>query len=397
MITTLVLEHVFDRTPDGFVWTGAAFPYSFFARYLAEFSGIRVAARVREVSTPPPDARRADGEYVSFAAIPFYHGLLGYLRTRSEVRAAAAAAVRRDEALILRVASPIAGTMAKAIRAQGHPFAVEVVCDPWEVFSRQGVSHPLRPLIRRHFTAQLRRQCLACCAGAYVTERALQHRYPVRPGIPSFGVSDVELPPDAFVSAPRPVTAGPFTMVMVGSLAQLYKGPDVLVDAAAYAVTQGLDLKVHIIGDGRFRTLIEQRIQQHGLTERVRLLGQLPAGGAVRAELDRADAFVLPSRTEGLPRALVEAMARGLPCLASAVGGIPELLPSDCLVPPGDAQALGKAIVALGRDLPRRQALAQRNLERARDFADAVLAERRAAFCRAVRDATAAWQATGTV
>ena len=73
-------------------------------------------------------------------------------------------------------------------------------------------------------------------------------------------------------------------------------------------------------------------------------LGQLPAGEMVRAQLDKADLFILPSKTEGLPRALVEAMARALPCIGTTVGGIPELLPSEDLVPPGDVKALAETI-----------------------------------------------------
>ena len=62
-------------------------------------------------------------------------------------------------------------------------------------------------------------------------------------------------------------------------------------------------------------------------------------GHGVTEQLDAADVFVLPSRQEGLPRAMIEAMARSLPCVGSDVGGISELIP-DWVVPPNDPQAL---------------------------------------------------------
>jgi glycosyltransferase involved in cell wall biosynthesis len=261
------------------------------------------------------------------------------------------------------------------------------------VLSPTGVQHPLRPLMRRYFAAQLRAQCAGACAAAYVTEGALQRRYPPAPGALAVGASDVELPPPAFVSTARNVasSSGPFRLAMIGSLAQLYKAPDVLVDAISLCVEGGLDVHLTMIGDGVFRGQIEDQVRRLGLAERISFLGQLAAGETVRNELDRAHAFVLPSRTEGLPRALVEAMARGLPCIGSTVGGIPELLPPQCLVPPGDAPALAQAITRLARDPARQAAESQRNLDRARDFADAVLDARRRRFFSEVADATQAW------
>jgi len=395
MRVVVSLEQVYQRTPDGRIWTQAMFGAGFFARYLRVFDGVTIAARVRDVPTLVGDWQAVEGPGIAFAPLPFYHGPLAYLRRQRELRRAALAAVDPQAALILRVASPIAGLMGRAIRSQRHPFACEVVCDPWDVFGPQGVRHLLRPYLRWHFTRQMRQQCATACAVAYVTERTLQHRYPTAANAPSFGVSDVELSPAAFVDQPRAAAIdGPFRVLLVGSLAQLYKGPDVLLRALARCVGSGLDVHGTFIGDGQFRGQIETLAQELGLTARCRFLGQLSAGTAVRAELDRADLFVLPSRTEGLPRALVEAMARGLSCVASAVGGIPELLPADCLVQPGDDQALATAISVRARDGGRRMREGSLNLARARDFADHRLDAKRLAFYRAVHDATAAWSGT---
>jgi glycosyltransferase involved in cell wall biosynthesis len=102
----------------------------------------------------------------------------------------------------------------------------------------------------------------------------------------------------------------------------------------------------------------------------------------VRAELDAADLFLLPSRAEGLPRALVEAMARGLPCLASRIGGVPELLAEEDLLTPGDVRSTAAQIESALRRPERRARMAQRNLERARDFQEEQLIGRRRQFYR---------------
>jgi glycosyltransferase involved in cell wall biosynthesis len=247
------------------------------------------------------------------------------------------------------------------------------------------VRHPLRPYFRRHFRAQLRRQCAGAAVACYVTERTLQRDYPSGAGTLAFGASDVDLPPEAFVGCVPAARSGPLRAVAVGSLAQMYKGIDVALRALAEARTAGTAVDLTVVGDGCFRPALEAQARSLGLGGTVRFLGALPAGARVREEFDRADVFLMPSRIEGLPRALVEAMARGLPCLASAVGGIPELLPPEVLHPAGDHHALAAGLRALADDPARRARLGAVNLARASDFARERLDGVRSRFLDAVR------------
>jgi glycosyltransferase involved in cell wall biosynthesis len=182
------------------------------------------------------------------------------------------------------------------------------------------------------------------------------------------------------------------TLIIVGTLAQLYKAPDILIEAVGACVQEGLDLELVLVGDGKHRQELELQAADCGLNGHVRFLGQLPAGDAVRAQLDQADLFVLPSRQEGLPRAMIEAMARALPCIGSTVGGIPELLLAEDLVPPDDAPALARKIREVVTDSTRMAHMSARNLKKAQEYRDEVLRERRTAFYRFVREKTKAWQ-----
>ncbi len=393
MNVVVALEHRFDRTPDGAVWSQTMFPYAFWTRYLKVFDAVRVVARVREMSSPQPGWKQADGEGVSFAPVPYYRGPWQYLRFASRVREATRSSVGRSDAVILRVPSTIATSIEAKLRQTGHPYGVEVVGDPYDVFSPGAFRHFLRPFFRWWFPRQLRRQCAGACAGAYVTEQALQRRYPC-PGY-AVGVSDVEISESCLAATSRhPRARGPFTLITVGSLAHFYKAPDILIDAVGTCVREGLDLKLVLVGDGKYRGELESRAASLNLGHRVRFTGQLTAGEAVRDQLDQADIFVLPSRQEGLPRAMVEAMARGLPAIASTVGGFPELLPPEDLVPPGDATALSGKICEVLGDPERLAKMAARNLEKARDYRDEVLRERRIAFYQYVKDKTDEWLQT---
>lgn len=396
MNVLLSLEHRFERTPDGAVWTQAESAYPWMARYLEVFDEVRVLARVLDVPTVPPDWLRADGPGVSFAVVPYYLGPQQYLLRARAVRRAVRAAVTERDAILLRVSSLIADTTIPILQRTAHPYGVEVIGDPLGVFAPGAVRHPLRPLFHWWFPRQLRRECAGAAAAAYVTRAALQQRYPPAPGAYSTSFSDVELPATAFVPTPRPLREqqGPFMLTTVGSLAQLYKAPDVLIDAVALVVQAGLDVQLVLIGDGRHRAELAERAARRGLDDRVTFRGQLTAGAPIQAELDRADLFVLPSRTEGLPRAMLEAMARAVPCLGSAVGGIPELLPPEDLVPAGDAAALARAIEAVLRDPARMARMSATNLARAGEYGEALLHERRIQFFRQLRQITADWLAS---
>ena len=147
-------------------------------------------------------------------------------------------------------------------------------------------------------------------------------------------------------------------------------------------------LTLRIVGDGRERPRLMRLASTLGLDDEVTFVGRLPPGAAVRAEMDASDLSVLPSITEGLPRVIIEAMARSVPCIASGIGGIPELRGPENLVVPGDAAALAQRITDVLSSAPRRQAMAAENLERAWDYHQPVLAARRQGFYEAVRDLT---------
>jgi glycosyltransferase involved in cell wall biosynthesis len=393
MNVVATLEHRFEQTPDGAVWTQTQYPHAFWAPYLDVFDTVRVAARVNAVTTASPGWKRADGERVMFAPVPYYLGPWQYLMRRGQVIRAARSAVGPEDAVILRVPGQIAGCIEPLLRRTGHPYAVEVVADPYDVFAPGSVKHLLSPLLRWWWPRQLRRVCHNAFAASYVTREALQRRYPCPNE--SVGCSDVEISDASLAAAPRPERQETrrIRLITVGTLAQMYKAPHILIDATAVCLRQGLDLELVLIGDGKHRPELEAQAARLGAGERIQFRGQLTAGDAVRAELDRADVFVLPSFQEGLPRAMVEAMARALPCIGSTVGGIPELLPPDALVPPGDSKALAAKIRAIATNPQRLSRMSRENLESARHYRTEILREKRVAFYQYVREQTSEWRA----
>jgi len=410
----IALEHRFLGTPDGAVWTDGTYPRPFWDRYLDAFDAVTILARVRRVARADRLWRRVDDAVVRVHAVPDYQGPWQYLQRRSSIRRSIRAAVLQDAAFILRVPGQIGTIAASMLTARHRVLNLEVVGDPEPVFAVGVNRHPLRAFFRWWYPRNLRRQCARARNVVYVTQAFLQKRYPTGDGrngeeLPvSRGVSDVELGASAFAAsdvrgddraaaiaaAAVDFSRPPVRLASIGAMNQPYKGFTDLLAAVAICRSHGLNVAVTLIGDGPLRGQYEQEAQALGIREHVRFAGQLPAGPAVREELDQADIYLQPSLVEGLPRSLVEAMARGCPCIATTVGGIPELLPMQTLVAPGRPAELAAALKVLACDAARLREASQRNVDVARTYSEAVLAPRRLAFHRAVSAAHQAWSNT---
>lgn len=140
--------------------------------------------------------------------------------------------------------------------------------------------------------------------------------------------------------------AGSARLLTVGSLAEK-KGQAHLLDAMARLRERApdLSLSLELVGTGDLRDGLESQARELGLSEAVHFHGEVPKE-EVAALMRDADLFVLPSLFENLPCVLIEAMASGLPSVATRVGGVPEMLGSEAglLVDPGDPGALAAAI-----------------------------------------------------
>jgi glycosyltransferase involved in cell wall biosynthesis len=145
-----------------------------------------------------------------------------------------------------------------------------------------------------------------------------------------------------------------------------YKGHATLIEALRWLPQEGWRLR--LVGEGPERANVEAKITADGLGSRVTLLGQRED---VETILDTSDLLVLASHSEGLPNAVMEAMACGLPVVASDVGGTRSLLGSGAglLVPPRDAEALAAALTRMIED----PALRARSGERGREMIAASL------------------------
>lgn len=145
--------------------------------------------------------------------------------------------------------------------------------------------------------------------------------------------------------------------VLVGAVGRLDEQKGFATLIAAMARLKGAPVKCAVIGDGPERKRLEALIRKNELEKSVWLLGER---AEIPSWLSAFDVYCLPSLWEGLPNALLEAMALGLPVVASDVDGVPEAVTDGkdgALVPPSDPAALARALKALAADPAKRAAL----------------------------------------
>jgi len=180
---------------------------------------------------------------------------------------------------------------------------------------------------------------------------------------------------------------------VVGSIGCLAARKDygTLLEALARLAPRGLEPELVLVGDGAERGALEERARALGLERRVRFLGERPD---VERLLAGMDVFALSSREEGIPNAVLEAMAAARPVVATAVGGTPEVLENGrtgWLVPPGDPGALADALAEalLDRAEAARRCAAARSDVRERRSIDAMARRHEAFYADALAEAHA--------
>jgi len=231
------------------------------------------------------------------------------------------------------------------------------------------------------YTALERRAAAWCDRIVTLTERGTDEHLTRGIGRPAQYVTVPSGVPTARLRATAPsrpvararlgVDAEAYLVVGFGRLVPI-KGFDLLVEALPRLRAGVPSARLLLLGDGPERSTLERRADALGVADRLHVTGIVRD---VAAHLAAADVVAAPSRNEGMGRALVEAMALGIPVVGAAVGGIPAVIvDGECgrLVPPEDPGALARALVELGRDEPLRRKLGEAAIGRAEAFSTAV-------------------------
>lgn len=335
--------------------------------WLDSFDEVRIVARVE--AEPRQSGRVVEGEGVTVLPVPSYQGAQALVRKFFQVRRLIRCSVTDEYAVYGgRFPGVIGAITVGAGKSIGAKTFAHVVGDPYDLL-KSGVGGWLgakAAIVARFLMVH---QISRVDGAIYVSEKTLQDRYPVAPGAAALVRSGVFLDGETLAAHAKVPDSrrGTTTLVAVGTHDQMYKGHDLLLRAVARLTASGVNVRLGLVGGGSKHEILVQLARELRIEKHVRFYGHVETPRQVREILDGADLFAMPSRTEGVPRALIEAMARGLPCIGSDIGGIPELLPSECLFTSGSVEELTSLIERAVRNdewLARQGAL---NLQRARE------------------------------
>jgi glycosyltransferase involved in cell wall biosynthesis len=396
MKAVFCVDHVFVRDEGGAIYSAGQFPYELWRRYLQIFHALTVIGRCRPLAAGESTASltRSSGAGISFAFVPNLASLVGltpWRRQRAE--GIMTATMAEADAVIARLPCENGLLAIRLARRLAKPLVVEAVACSWDQLWNYGT---VQGKVYAPVQMWRMRRAVETAPYAMYVSRFLRDRYPARGEMTV--VSDVEIAPF------EPATLrcrleridrpnGRVVLGLIGSLQHRYKGVHTALAALARVGCALGDFEFRVLGPGDPRSW-QELAAHHGLSERVRFCGMVPNGDPVLQWLDDIDLYLQPSFQEGLPRALVEAMSRGCPALGSTAGGIPELLPTECLHRPGDARRLGELISQAARDAAWQAAQARRNFEVAKEYGRDRLDEQRAAFLRRFARSAARQQPT---
>ena len=374
------------RANDGVVYS-LGFTYDIWERYLSVFDSLVVSTRMTECNEPETFNRLglSSGPGVVFSPVTSYSTRYAPVFNKRAIAGEIRSVLSRVDCAIVRLPSSIGRIACEEAIKMDKPYLVELVGCPWDSLRHHSWQGKMVAPFAYYGTKKIVEDAEYV---VYVTSEFLQERYPTKGKWIACSDVALEESDDKILEAriskiKNKPKSEPIIVGTIGAVDIKYKGQQNVIKALARLKEQGLhNFQYQLVGDGD-QSYLRSVAQKFGVAEQVKFLGKM-SHQEVFKWLDSIDVYIQPSKTEGLPRSLIEAMSRGLPCFGSRAGGIPELLEEDCLfsITRRTVDEIADLLESLTRDSMERQA--RHNFEESRKYDEVVLNHRRRQFLREV-------------
>ncbi len=348
-----------------------------FARYFNVVDKLIVVIRTFHLDKTYEEAnlKKVELEGLEFVEIGNLNSVKGLLIERTKYKKLIEQYVEKADMIFARMPSIISDITISIARSKEKKYMVEVGGCAWDAYWNHGIIGKLvAPYMFFYEAKGIKNADFA----TYVTEKWLQNRYPCK--CPSISASNVYLDPVNDYVLEKRLKKFQFknnsNAIVLGTAAAVnvrYKGQEYIIRAISILNKQGYNFEYELVGGGD-NSYLKNLAKKLGVEEKVKFKGLLLHENVIKW-LDSIDIYVQPSKQEGLPRALIEALSRACPAIGSTTAGIPELLQNENIFRNGDVNQICnilKRIISI--DVSE---ICKENFEKAKEYQLSILDAKR--------------------
>lgn len=282
------------------------------------------------------------------------------------------------DAFILRVPSLLSLVIYKKLKNK-KKYYVEVVGCPWDALRYRSI---LGKILAPFLYFKTKEIIKNSSYTQYVTNEFLQKRYPSHNSI---GCSDVVIKTDETVLKKRLISikekdySKKVVVSTIGNVDISYKGQQYVIRAISMLKKKGYNIEYQLIGGGTGKNL-KKLSMKLGISNNLKFIGQIEHSEVIKKLKNEIDIYIQPSNVEGLCRSLIEAMGCALPCIASNVGGNPELIDDKYLFPKKNVKQIYKLLLLFIESIDEQEKAIVSNFDKAKQFDCELLTNKRNNF-----------------
>jgi len=377
-------DHTFYKYNNQFYSSGGL-SKEILERYTSVFEEVVVISRQIEIKKFDNNLTLASTERVKFIKVPNFKkmgNIYKVLKSKKIIKNV----ISKTDALIARLPSSIGSMAVSLAKKMQKPYLTEMVACPWDALWNHSIKGKfIAPFVYLGTKKKVQQSNNV----VYVTNKFLQKRYPTNGD--SINCSNVALTEfsDKVLSLrlKRINDMKTKDKIIIGTTAAVnvkYKGQQYVIEALGHLKKKGhLKFEYQLVGAGD-QSFLKSIAKKYNVIDEIKFLGPLPHEDVFNW-LESIDLYAQPSRQEGLPRALIEAMSRGLPAFGANTAGIPELLEQEFIVSNTRSNVKEICSILLNFTKEKMKAQSRRNFEESKKYERNIIERRRNKFFKKFR------------
>jgi glycosyltransferase involved in cell wall biosynthesis len=285
--------------------------------------------------------------------------------------------VNRFEIIIIRFPSLYGLAFIIGLKLRKIPFNLEVVADAEFAYTSVKPIQKCLYFIQKYLISKAKEV-------SYVTKNHLQKKYP-HYSLINYNYSSTTIDNDYFYKKPQSVVgSSPNSRTLLllnvsGHIKNKQKGHDTIIKIASYLISRNLDFKITLVGEGKYLSKIKKKIVENNLSQNFDIKGHLNKS-QIKTLYRESDIFIYTSKSEGLPRVIIEAMANSLLCISTKAGGITELIDDDLIFNFYDYKRMGNKIIEFANNPSKMFFYESHNYNKAKEYLPSKLKAMRKTF-----------------